>query len=206
MKRTRGERVETTSTVVDLLLTKPAPKEEIYNLLKCLGEKLYEEEGVNIENDRWLYIRACLASDFSVYPTVVPIVLVFAAMFLHSSLQGVVERQFMAPTYQPRPHVITSPSIEESKRFFLDSFFEFLSVVMREFIASDPILASENFVRVFRALDNAWTLGHTQGPIQGEIMTPAQLPEPVKKSTGKVPAAKKGASRKASGKKSVKKE
>ena len=181
--------------VIDLLLAPEVDIREKHALLHALAEKIYTEEGTNINNDRWLWIRDALQADYTAAP-LVPVVLLFAAIEIHASLKQMVITEYNDPAYLPpilRDESFTGNALLRAKDMFLRDFFQALSAVLALFRSSDPILVSEKIYIVLEYISQCWYCGI--GELPSNITTPAR-PKEKDKATAAVKRKLATASRK----------
>jgi hypothetical protein len=146
-------------TLFDLFFTGQVDYLEVRNLRVALAHKIYKEEAVVTDDLRWQYILAALTGDFSRVAIGVQMMIILNCIFVHRSLQKLIEKQFMRITNIPtdfRDANATEDVIQSRKATFFKSFMLYFVYVLTDFNSSDPLKSEENWPRSFEFLQRAW--------------------------------------------------
>jgi hypothetical protein len=146
-------------TLFDLFFTGQVDYLEIRNLRVSLAHKIYKEEAVVTDDLRWQYILAALTTDFPRVAIGVQMMIILNCIFVHKSLQKLIEVQFMRPTNIPadfRDPGASLETIQGRKSTFFKSYMLYLVYVMTDFNSSDPLKSEQNWPRSFEFLQRAW--------------------------------------------------
>jgi hypothetical protein len=151
---------EKEGTLFDLFFEGKVEYEEICELRIALAHKIYKEEAVVTDDLRWQYVLACMTANYSRVPIGVQLILVLNFIFIHKSLQKLVEAQFMRETNVPedfRDPEATVDTIQSRKASFFKAFMLYFIYVMTDWNSSDPLRSEENWPKTFEFLRRAWT-------------------------------------------------
>jgi hypothetical protein len=150
---------EKEGTLFDLFFEGRVEYDEICELRIGLAHKIYKEEAVVTDDLRWQYIHACLTTSYAGVPIGVQLMIILNCVFIHKSLQKLIEAQFMRPTNIPedfRDPDATLETIQTRKSTFFKAFMLYLIYVMTDWNSSDPLRSEENWPRSFEFLRRAW--------------------------------------------------
>jgi hypothetical protein len=146
-------------TLFDLFFTGQVDYLDVRDLRIALAHKIYREEAVVTDDLRWQYILRCLTADFTRAGIGVQMMIVLNCIFIHRSLQKLVEAQFMRETNIPpdfQDPDLTLEEIQEKKAVWFKAYMLYLVYVMTDFNSSDPLRTDENWPRSFEFLQRAW--------------------------------------------------
>ena len=143
-------------TLFDLFFTAQVDYLDVRDLRVALAHKIYKEEAVVTDDLRWQYILACLTSDFTQVPIGVQMMVIFNCIFIHKSLQKLVETQFMRDTNIPDDFEDPPEETQYRKAVFFKAYMLYFIYVMTDFNSSDPLRSNENWPRSFEFLQRAW--------------------------------------------------
>jgi hypothetical protein len=146
-------------TLFDLFFKGKVGYDDVRDLRIALAHKIYKEEAVVTDDLRWQYILACLTTDYTLVPIGVQMMIILNCIFVHKSLQKLLEMQFMRPTNMPEDFKDPNASLEEiqtKKAAFFKSYILYLIYVMTDFNSSDPLRTEANWPRSFEFLQRAW--------------------------------------------------